>query len=89
MNYVDRDNLSVAAPLLKDELHISGAQLGILLSAFLWTYTEHAVRERLAGGPVQCHRGNCGGISDMAGGHHGNRIRTGVHAADHCSSVLV
>jgi sugar phosphate permease len=39
VNYVDRGNLSVAAPLLKDELHISATQLGILLSAFFWTYT--------------------------------------------------
>jgi len=39
INYVDRGNLSIAAPLLKDELRISATQLGILLSAFFWTYT--------------------------------------------------
>ena len=39
INYVDRGNLSIAAPLLKAELHISTSQLGILLSAFFWTYT--------------------------------------------------
>ncbi|HZQ92350.1 MAG TPA: MFS transporter [Terriglobales bacterium] len=39
INYVDRGNLSLAAPLLKDELRISASQLGILLSAFFWTYT--------------------------------------------------
>jgi ACS family D-galactonate transporter-like MFS transporter len=39
INYVDRGNLSIAAPLLKDQLHISASQLGILLSAFFWTYT--------------------------------------------------
>src|SRR5215469_16787034 len=39
INYLDRSNLSIAAPLLKDELHISASQLGILLSAFFWTYT--------------------------------------------------
>lgn len=38
INYVDRGNLSIAAPMLKDELHISAAQLGFLLSAFFWTY---------------------------------------------------
>jgi MFS family permease len=37
--YIDRGNLSIAAPLLKDELGISASQLGILLSAFFWTYT--------------------------------------------------
>jgi MFS transporter, ACS family, D-galactonate transporter len=38
INYIDRGNLSIAAPMLKDELGISGSQLGILLSAFFWTY---------------------------------------------------
>jgi MFS family permease len=39
INYVDRGNLSVAAPLLKGELHLTASQLGILLGAFFWTYT--------------------------------------------------
>lgn len=39
INYLDRGNLSVAAPLLKDELGISSSKLGILLSSFFWTYT--------------------------------------------------
>jgi ACS family D-galactonate transporter-like MFS transporter len=39
INYVDRGNLSLAAPLLKSELHLSTSQLGILLSAFFWAYT--------------------------------------------------
>jgi len=38
INYIDRGNLSIAAPMLKDELAISPAQLGMLLSAFFWTY---------------------------------------------------
>src|ERR1051325_8339867 len=38
INYVDRGNLSVAAPLLKQELHLNASQLGILLGAFFWTY---------------------------------------------------
>jgi MFS family permease len=38
INYVDRANLSIAAPMLKDELGICAAQLGVLLSAFFWTY---------------------------------------------------
>jgi MFS transporter, ACS family, D-galactonate transporter len=39
INYVDRGNLSIAAPLLKEELGLSASQLGILLSSFFWTYT--------------------------------------------------
>jgi MFS family permease len=38
INYIDRGNLSIAAPMLKDELHLTASQLGILLSAFFWTY---------------------------------------------------
>ncbi len=38
ISYIDRSNLSIAAPLIKDELHISASQLGMLLSAFFWIY---------------------------------------------------
>ena len=38
INYIDRSNLSIAADLIKGELHISDLQLGTLLSAFFWTY---------------------------------------------------
>jgi ACS family D-galactonate transporter-like MFS transporter len=40
INYIDRGNLSIAAPMLKDELHLSAWQLGILLSSFFWTYAS-------------------------------------------------
>ena len=38
INFIDRGNLSTAAPLLKDELGLSAAKLGILLSSFFWAY---------------------------------------------------
>lgn len=38
INYIDRSNLSIAAPLIKDELNISGSQLGTLLAGFFYTY---------------------------------------------------
>jgi MFS transporter, ACS family, D-galactonate transporter len=38
INYVDRGNLSIAAPLIKDELGFTPYHLGILLSSFFWTY---------------------------------------------------
>jgi len=38
INYIDRGNLSIAAPMLKDELGITPARLGVLLSAFFYTY---------------------------------------------------
>lgn len=39
INYIDRGNLAVAAPLLKDELRLTNTQIGILVTAFFWTYT--------------------------------------------------
>ena len=39
VNYVDRGNLSVAAPVLARELSLSPAQLGLLFSAFFSTYS--------------------------------------------------
>ena len=39
INYVDRVNLSVAAPTLAKQFHWDPAQIGWLFSAYLWTYT--------------------------------------------------
>jgi ACS family D-galactonate transporter-like MFS transporter len=39
INYIDRGTLSIAAPVLKDDLHLSPSQLGVLLSSFFWTYS--------------------------------------------------
>src|SRR6185436_803267 len=38
INYIDRGNLSVAAPQLIGEMHLTATQMGSLLSAFFWTY---------------------------------------------------
>jgi MFS family permease len=38
VNYVDRVTLSLAAPLISAELHLKAGAMGVLLSAFLWTY---------------------------------------------------
>src|SRR3569833_3347107 len=39
VNYMDRGTLATAAPLIQDELKLSSTQMGILLSAFFWSYT--------------------------------------------------
>lgn len=39
INFFDRVGLSVAAPILGPELHISTWSLGVLLSSFFWTYS--------------------------------------------------
>jgi D-galactonate transporter len=38
INYIDRANLGVCAPYLKSQLHLSDAQLGLVLGAFFWSY---------------------------------------------------
>jgi MFS transporter, ACS family, D-galactonate transporter len=38
INYFDRINLSVAAPQLRTELHLNPLTLGLLFSAFNWSY---------------------------------------------------
>jgi MFS family permease len=39
INYVDRGNLSIAAPVVQSELGLSASRLGILLGAFFYSYT--------------------------------------------------
>ncbi len=38
INYLDRNNLSIALPALKDEFGLTTVQEGLILSAFGWTY---------------------------------------------------
>ena len=39
VNYIDRINISVAAPQLQHEFGLSAEQLGLLFSAFFWSYS--------------------------------------------------
>ena len=57
INYIDRGNLSIAAPLIKSELNISASQLGLLLTSFFITYVPMQLVvgwlvERYGGGRV-------------------------------------
>jgi MFS family permease len=38
INALDRGNFPTAAPLIKDALRLSNTQIGVLISAFFWTY---------------------------------------------------
>ena len=38
INALDRGNFSTAAPMIKDQLHLTNSQIGVLISAFFWTY---------------------------------------------------
>src|SRR5882757_9737742 len=39
VNYLDRISLSVAAPQLQLDFHLTPAQTGLLFSAFFWSYS--------------------------------------------------
>lgn len=39
INYIDRANLAVAAPIMQRELAIDAAVMGVVLSGFFWTYS--------------------------------------------------
>ena len=38
VNYMDRGNVAIAAPLMQKELNLDAAGLGVLFSAFAWAY---------------------------------------------------
>ncbi|VBB07295.1 d-galactonate transporter [Lucifera butyrica] len=38
INYMDRSNLSLAAPLLGHDLHLNSVEMGFIFSAFGWSY---------------------------------------------------
>ncbi len=39
VTFIDRVNLSVAAPLITKQMHMSHAEMGVVLSTFFWSYT--------------------------------------------------
>jgi sugar phosphate permease len=49
VNYIDRATLAIGNPLIRHDLHLSIAEMGLLLSAFLWAY---AFAQLPAGGLV-------------------------------------
>ena len=51
INYLDRSNISIAAPSIATDFHLDPVQLGLVFSAFSWTYTAVPVARRMAGGP--------------------------------------
>jgi MFS family permease len=50
LNYTDRGSLSIVAPVLKQQLGISNGAMGLLLSAFFWSY---AIAQPAAGWAAQ------------------------------------
>jgi MFS family permease len=63
INYVDRGNLATAVPLIHDELGLSGTQLGVLLSAFYYSYVVAMVPAGWLGERYGAHLVLAAGIS--------------------------
>src|ERR1700680_4736351 len=43
INYLDRTCMSAAAPAIMRELHISSTMMGVIMSAFFWTYASFQI----------------------------------------------
>ena len=46
INYIDRANLAVAAPIMQRELGFDSTTIGFILSGFFWTYAVMQTRSR-------------------------------------------
>ncbi|MGE4481445.1 MFS transporter [Acidocella sp.] len=56
VSYLDRTNLSVAAPNIQAELHLTPTQLGIIFSAFSWAYAIAQIPAGLFAGRLKPRR---------------------------------
>ena len=63
INYVDRGALPTAAHLLQDELHLSQTQLGLLFSAFFWSYSLAQIPMGWLAERYGAHRVLAGGLT--------------------------
>jgi MFS transporter, ACS family, D-galactonate transporter len=62
VSYLDRTNLSVAAPTISRQLHLSPTQLGLIFSAFSWAYTLAQIPAGLLAAWLQPRRTYFGGL---------------------------
>jgi MFS family permease len=63
INYVDRGNLATAVPLIHNELGLSATQMGVLLSAFYYSYVAAMVPAGWLGQRFGPHRVLAAGIA--------------------------
>ena len=63
INYIDRGNLATAVPLIHGELGLSATQLGVLLSAFYYSYVVAMVPAGWLGERYGAHRVLAAGIA--------------------------
>lgn len=63
INYIDRGNLATAVPLIHGELGLTGTQLGVLLSAFYYSYVVAMVPAGWLGERYSAHRVLAAGLA--------------------------
>ena len=62
LNYIDRGAVSIAAPLIKDEMGLSATAYGFVVSAFFWTYVPVLVLAGWLADRVSVWRLMAGGV---------------------------
>jgi ACS family D-galactonate transporter-like MFS transporter len=62
LNYVDRGAVSIAAPLIKDEMQLSATGYGLVVSAFFWTYVPALLLAGWLADRISVHRLMAGGV---------------------------
>jgi MFS family permease len=63
INYVDRGNLATAGPLIRDQFGLSNTELGLLLSAFFWSYAPGQLPAGWLAERVNARRVLAGGLA--------------------------
>jgi ACS family D-galactonate transporter-like MFS transporter len=66
LNYIDRGAVSIAAPLIKDEMGLSATGYGLVVSAFFWTYVPFLLLAGWLADKVSVHRLMAGGVAVWA-----------------------
>ena len=66
LNYIDRGAVSIAAPLIKDEMGLSATGYGLVVSAFFWTYVPVLLLAGWLADKVSVHRLMAGGVAIWA-----------------------
>jgi ACS family D-galactonate transporter-like MFS transporter len=66
LNYIDRGAVSIAAPLIKDEMGLSATGYGFVVSAFFWTYVPFLLLAGWLADKWSVHRLMAGGVAIWA-----------------------
>lgn len=66
LNYIDRGAVSIAAPLIKDEMGLSATGYGFVVSAFFWTYVPFLLLSGWLADRASVHWLMAGGVAIWA-----------------------